>query len=318
MTAIDGDIIEEFIRHTLRFVDRIVIVNNVDVDSTGAIVASLHAEGLALDTWQDNSVVARPGMSWEEWMILDRTAILARRALAQFQADYVLLLDADEFLLAPSRAGLESSLSSLPRGAHASVPWVTYVPTNDDPPSEMRVLARLRYRRARESPQYYKVFLNRSFVGTSDASLGYGNHPVEGDSATVTLREITLAHFPVRSIRQIQNKGLVGRSILLAGGIDKNSLGYQWHRVYEKICAGKLSTADDLLDCAWHYLDNETGKPEVVFDPLPLVERRYMERPISTSELLISFEEHLKKARQRFDAEIASIGPKAEDSPTSS
>ena len=147
LVKIDGDIIEEFVRHTLRFVDRLIVADNVSLDATGEILQALQAEGLPLKVWRLEMIAERAGITTE----------LARRAFAETPCDYLLILDADEFVKTPSRAALEASLSSLPVGAHALVPWETYVPTRDDDPEERRVLARIRYRRRFESRPYSKV-----------------------------------------------------------------------------------------------------------------------------------------------------------------
>jgi hypothetical protein len=57
----------------------------------------------------------------------------ARRVLSTTDADFVFLLDADEFLKIPSRPRLEAALASLPPDVHAVQEWHTYVPDFSQP-----------------------------------------------------------------------------------------------------------------------------------------------------------------------------------------
>ena len=262
LVKIDGDVIEEFVRHTLQFVDRLIVADNVSLDGTGEILGALQEEGLPLDVWSIEMVAERAGITTE----------LARRAFAETRCDYLLLLDADEFVKAPSRALLESSLAALPTDAHALVPWETYVPTRDDDMSEPRILCRLRHRRRSESVPYSKLFVSRSFARQTRLSVAAGNHFIEnGDEAlrSIELQGIKLAHFPVRSLGQIQCKALLGWTQYLASGFDREGeIADHWRWLYDRLRKKTNWSFEDFLGVAWHYLDQEQLDPEVVLDPI--------------------------------------------------
>jgi hypothetical protein len=239
-------------------------------DGARAVVEALIAEGMPITLWQLSESVSLEGDP-------RLTGPFSRRVLEETQCDYLLPIDADEFVVANDREHLERALAALPPGAHALANWSTYVPVQGDDPAEPRVLARIQHRRKSEKHPYAKVFVNRSLLGEPGASIAVGQHSVEGaQSPTVTLAEISLAHFPVRSLLQIQSKALLGTSALLMGGGEQLQLGYQWQLAYRRLFE---NTETDLRGLAANYLgENEADwdAPEfLVHDPLPPVRRAY-------------------------------------------
>lgn len=275
LVKIDGDIIEEFVRHTLRFVDRVIVADNASLDTTRDILTQLQNEGLPLAVWPLEMIAERTEIATE----------LARRAFAETPSDYILMLDADEFLKAPSRLELEAALTALPAGASALASWTTYVPTPADDLAQPRVLERIRHRRRTEAVPYSKLILPRAFAERPELTVAAGNHFVEGGAMeSVELDSIRIAHFPVRSIGQIQSKALLGWSQYLASGFDREGeIAYQWRQLYDRLMRDPHWSSDDLLGIAWHYLDDDTADPELILDPIPPVACRY---PPSIPDLL--------------------------------
>ena len=177
LTKIECDIVEPFVRHTAQFVDHIIMVDNASLDSTRALLDALAAEQLPLTTWTDEAVTAQA----------HRRSELVRKALVEFEIDYLLLIDPDELLIAPSRRTLETALEALPAGAHALVPWRTYVPTRMDDPNEINPIARIRYRLRSEIAPFFKVFVNRAFLEAPEATVTPGNHGIDDPAGTSTL-----------------------------------------------------------------------------------------------------------------------------------
>jgi len=288
----DGDIIEEFVRYTARFVDALVVVDNASLDSTRDVLSALHAEGLPLTILEDGFIEGY------DWIMTD----LVRKVLAQTDADYLLVLDADEFVRSPSRAALEHALSELAPGSHACVPWVTYVPTPDDDALEQRQLVRIRHRLRDEAPAFYKVFVSRSFLACPDATLRVGNHGVDDPlerHRNVELPNVDLAHVPVRSIAQIQNKGFLGWSSFMAMGYEGGGLAYQWQRVYEHLGTKQDWTASDLFECAVNYLaapGTDHATVELTCDPLRPVERRYATSVPDLTQTAIAYTRQLARS----------------------
>ena len=115
----EADVIEAFVRHNLAVVDRLAAVDHGSFDGTTEILAALVQEGLPLTVVRDERI----GFFQPEV----RTP-LARELLRGSGADFVFMLDADEFLRTASRDTLAETLARVPDGMHALVPWVTYIP----------------------------------------------------------------------------------------------------------------------------------------------------------------------------------------------
>jgi glycosyltransferase involved in cell wall biosynthesis len=99
MARNEADVIEAFIRHNLTVLDGLAIVDHGSTDATPAILAALSAEGLPLQ------IEVNTGLEFKQSEIVTQ---LARRILATTDADFIFLLDADEFLKVPSRPRLEA------------------------------------------------------------------------------------------------------------------------------------------------------------------------------------------------------------------
>src|ERR1700675_2044906 len=94
MARNEADVIEAFVRHNLALLDGLTIVDHGSLDGTSEILGKLQDEGLPLRVKFDPILALRQ---------LETMTRLAREALANDGADFVLALDADEFLKVDSR-----------------------------------------------------------------------------------------------------------------------------------------------------------------------------------------------------------------------
>jgi len=264
----DGDVLEEFVRHTARFVDRVVVIDNMSLDASAAVLEALRAEGLPLDIRRHDALLA------SDWDFND----VIREVWERTGADFLLPIDADEFIVAESRSALEDELSALPAGWHGLLPWTTYVPTPRDDAAEPRVLARITHRLAKEQMPFTKLVLARAFLDQPGVRAIVGSHDVE-NAATKPLHGVRLAHFPVRSLPQLQAKALLGWSTFIAAGRgDEQGLAFQWRRLYEELERRLDWTDADLYRFGQSYLGEDGEMPELVREPLAPVPRRYVTR----------------------------------------
>jgi hypothetical protein len=120
MVKNEQDVIEPFVRHNIRLLDRLVVLDNGSVDGTRTILAKLSEEFSNLVVIEDE----RFGYTQSEIM----TSLLHKYQPA-FAADYVLPLDADEFVGAADRAALLRELQQIPQGGSGLVSWATFVLT---------------------------------------------------------------------------------------------------------------------------------------------------------------------------------------------
>src|SRR5436190_11977431 len=131
----DADIVEAFVRHTLRVLDHLFVIVHCPHDGTGEILAALQAEGLPITLVLDDEPAFLQG---------ERLSWLAREAYKAIRCDFAFLLDADEFIVPPERDAIEAALGSLPPDALAAgIRLRTFVPTSDDPADEPHPLRRI-------------------------------------------------------------------------------------------------------------------------------------------------------------------------------
>ncbi|MDE3209083.1 MAG: glycosyltransferase family 2 protein, partial [Pseudomonadota bacterium] len=255
----EGDVIESFVRHNLRFLDALLIVDNGSVDGTREILVQLQREGL--------SVVVQDDPLFGHFQSR-RMSQLCRQACLVFSPDYLFALDADEFIMAPTRAALEEELGHLPSGHHGVLAWSTYVyqPVQDGqyPAS---TLARMIFRRLQETPGYYKVVVSGA-IDPETVEIAEGNHSVSQTDKTslshTLLSGVRLAHFPVRSSRQLSCKILSGWLANLSKNPDiaKTSEAWHWHALYDRLKQNPCLTEDELAVISLNYAQS-TGYTRV-------------------------------------------------------
>ena len=95
-------------------------------------------------------------------------------AVGRYGADWILPLDADEFVilledeaLVPGRASQDKPLA---------LPWRTYVPDESDEVLEQNPALRIRSRLAREARQHIKVMVPNKLAALPGAALVHGCH----------------------------------------------------------------------------------------------------------------------------------------------
>ena len=274
MVRNEGDVIEAFVRHHAEVVDQLVIVDHRSADGTDEILAELAAEGLPLKVYAEQSLVQRQNV------VMTR---LMREAATAGGADWVLPLDADEFLVG-SGTKAQDALAALPAERPHAVDMLPYVPTSEDPPDELNVLRRIRHRRELEQDTWTrKVLVPGRWAGDSRYALMQGNHVlIEGMKVVpaAPTDQLALAHFPVRSADQVARKVLGGWPAHVARP-DRDPAGaFQWKRAFDLVVAGDPLGAGELEALAYDYPTREPDeRQELIFDPVPAdFELRYRAR----------------------------------------
>ena len=270
------DVIEAFVRHNLSILDALSIVDHGSFDGTSEILEKLRAEGLPLRITRDSN----PAYLQSETM-----TSLAHEAFGREGADFVFALDADEFLKVESRDVLERTLAEVPRGMHALMHWLTYVPDAFD--DDAFGPGHLWWRLKTERLGLGKVIISRALVD-HPAHVVMGNHAVlsgpEGDiqqHARPRPDAVALAHCPVRSRRQLESKIIVGYLAKLRSKLTDRRLARHWRQLYEELRAGAIFGERRLREVASNYgLPQENWRPvdeiELVEDPVRLAaEQRY-------------------------------------------
>ena len=178
--------------------DALVIVDHRSVDGTRDVLEQLADEGLPLRIEDERSPVQ------------DQQGVLSRLLAKESEtADWLLPLDADEFLVGALHATLGEAQVDRP----ALVRWSSYVPTAGDDATEPNPVRRIRHRRRSEPTLLWNVIVPSRLASAAGFRLAQGAHllNVNGDEVEgAPLPGLALAHFPVRSIAQLAAKVLAG------------------------------------------------------------------------------------------------------------
>ena len=306
LTRNDGDLIEAFVRHHLDVVDRMIIYVHRCSDNTQEILSNLLSEGLPLDLRQYD---ATDGETKGARQItgdvgLNRVAALFGKAmketLERYDPDFILPIDSDEFLT--GMGAPRETIMALPRDAPTGLAWRTYIPTPSDLVGEPNLLRRVQHRRSMDDARFTKTIVPRAVARRGDAILAPGNHRVM-DAETgaffpqVTSEALWLAHFPVRSERQLRVKILSGYLTLIASPVRGPLDGYHWRRLFPRCKDPLAMTAEEVSDIALRYgwVEDELPLPSLVKAPVTtsVKDLRYPVRSADPFTILAENADHL-------------------------
>ncbi len=223
MIGNECDIIELFLRHNQPFCDKFYITLHNSLDTTGAIIKNLQAEGFAIDVQISNQ------MGYEQNTI---TQAAIRAVANENRYDYIVPLDADEFL---PYDGQFQNIHKMTANDCGTMTWQTFVPMDADYFTQTNPLLGFRAR-SFEPIVFTKVILGAEYAKT--CTLGMGNHnAIHENNRPAIDANITLQHFPLRSAEQMVRKSLLGvyASLLKSNRTDNES--YHWYDMLRDIRA---------------------------------------------------------------------------------
>jgi glycosyltransferase involved in cell wall biosynthesis len=264
MVKNEGDVIESFVRHNLKYVGRFIILDNGSTDGTLEILQELVKEGLPLSIIEDKE---------SGYFQKEKTKMLSDKAFDLFNADIVIPLDADEFLRTPEEN--LTFLNKVDKNKVYLIKWVTYVPNKRDVGSSIVVPKLITNRRSEEKPQLHKLILTRE-IADKGYSLWQGNHDLtlnNGDKVIerVILENLTIAHFPLRSVNQANIKFVIGWLNYLCLPNINGRDGYTWFENYDKIVKNGTLDKQDIYDIALGYNAEDNFNVEVISDPISTI-----------------------------------------------
>jgi hypothetical protein len=251
MVKNEADVIEPFCRHIAAFADHHLVFDHRSTDGTNVILKKLMGEGLPLTCFHDHRIGKLQDV---------RTTELMHRAVRDFGADWVLPLDADEFLQDESPAAVRTRLTA---AAGSTVPiqmWLAdYGFHPDDDQRELNPVLRLRHRVRAELRSAAKVLIPRRLAGDPAVRVAHGNHAVLRNGSAIPAQlcdDLSIAHFPARSGEQVAVKVLTGEWQRLAhaapAGIDDH---------YRSHVLRLLGSPRQFLADPGHYLRGEHFAP---------------------------------------------------------
>ena len=208
MVKNEMDIIESFARHTLGFADLLFIVDHKRTDRTREILESLPAEGLPI-------VIGGVDVARHIQAEVQTQALWT--AADTYQADLIVPLDADEFLVPTGDVSVRDILEALPVAESRSLRMQMFLPASDKGLPAGVFPFVVPFLRDTVPGRVQKVLVNGAAVRQTHLRLGEGNHEIihptpEGMRAAhgPLCEGMELAHLYWRSPAQIRSKFAVG------------------------------------------------------------------------------------------------------------
>ncbi|AWN53625.1 glycosyltransferase family 2 protein [Methylobacterium sp. 17Sr1-1] len=257
----EADIVEAFTRHTALFAGHHIFIDNGSNDGTLDILRSLQAEGLPITVFQNKSV---------HYNEREFNTFLYKEAVDNHRADWVIFLDADEFL-DDRHLGMSfhQYFEALERSGSpvqcVKIPMVNYQYTRQDNKDEMIVPRRMVKRHAPSDT--CKVIVSAK-IRHDEIMIDNGSHHVfcRGSEVReqITETRIWLAHYSERSPFQLVVKFVRGWAKVLAAGEVALKAGASSH--YRGPFEILKDRPEALLKSEW-FMTHKNEHPDLVEDP---------------------------------------------------
>lgn len=260
MVKDEADIIKATVLQMLTQVDHVLIADNMSTDNTRPI----------LDWLAETRKVTVVDDFQKAYYQSEKMTALARQAHHQFDAEWVVPFDADEFWYSPfGRIG--TVLEGLAdQWLVMEAKLYDHVATGLDVESETNPVVRLAWRRKKEGGLRKVACRWRE-----DLSIAQGNHSAHyTGGATIAGAEFTIRHFPVRSVEQLVRKARNGGEAYRAATNIPSDQGVHW-REWGAILARDGDAAIKDLFHTYYWRDRPTEpieldgvtEPPLVHDP---------------------------------------------------
>ena len=231
----EADIWPHFLTHNARFFDRITIVDHQSTDGTlGYSEAAVASASPLLE-------LLRYGH--RGYFQSELSNALVRRAF-NAGADWVFVIDADEFLDFEDRDAFEASLP--PDTDVVALRWKNIIPTTFGSFDQFDIGQDLRW--SGRLSRYGKIGLSARFAARFPRfHIHMGNHFVAVDgtrSAPAPAAEIgALLHLPIRSMDRLRYKVASGMDAYKARSRKQSKDGFHWRELHQKFQSGLVDKA---------------------------------------------------------------------------
>ncbi|MDR2591002.1 MAG: glycosyltransferase family 2 protein [Oscillospiraceae bacterium] len=204
----ESDIIESFIRYNLTYSDVLLVYeNHKSSDNTREIVQKLIDEGLPI-FFDDNE-----DMHYEV-----AKKMMIKQAFQKYGADFVIPLDADEFLCHVDGINPRHVLENMREDIEYQVPWRTYIYENEPCVKKSFIPDNFRFYRNQKLDDIQghagTVIISKYLAMQKKARPYYGTHwlvyPDEHKDTTAInkTKDLFCAHYPIRSQKQVMIRAI--------------------------------------------------------------------------------------------------------------
>lgn len=246
MVKDEADIIELFIKINAKFIDHFFIVDHSSTDKTLDILVKLKNSGFPI------TVLTYTEIQYNQVFV---TNSLLKIATDSDEYEFIIPLDADEFIYNPNKEDLLETLrSEISTDSCGLMKWVNYAPISNDYFSFENPLFHLFRKRSSEPIQFYKVIIPNELAKIGSTTMGNHQFLINGNNSNYSLVTPFLQHCPVRSSEQIIAKSIIGSHRFSLKNDRKPGEGFHWDVITEKIRSINYQLDDkSLMKIAIHY-----------------------------------------------------------------
>ncbi len=263
------DIIRPFLAHVAALFDHALLLDHGSTDGTEILLAAACQGRAGWDCWR----VEIPGHHQALF-----SSFAMRHLFLTTDADFVVFLDADEFLDVADRASLEGALGRIEGERVAGrFAWVDCLPARLDG-AGLRMGDPI-WARSSLAP-FFKLAVPRRLYDATGGALcpSSGNHRVEpGDGQAVTYSVIgNMLHMPLRSVPQLRQKIVTGALGVLARRDNAKHENSHWFDALRRLAAAGIGESE-LIHLAKAYGRQPESWPDISLADLPglgFVQRR--------------------------------------------
>jgi hypothetical protein len=263
------DIIRPFLAHVAALFDHALLLDHGSTDGTEILLAAACQGRAGWDCW-------RVEIAGHHQALFSSFAM--RHLFRTTDADFVVFLDADEFLDVADRASLEGALGRIEGERVAGrFAWVDCLPARLDG-AGLRMGDPI-WARSSLAP-FFKLAVPRRLYDATGGALcpSSGNHRVEpGDGQAVTYSVIgNMLHMPLRSVPQLRQKIVTGALGVLARRDNAKHENSHWFDALRRLAAAGIGESE-LIHLAKAYGRQPESWPDISLADLPglgFVQRR--------------------------------------------
>lgn len=224
-------ILPEFAGHVLSLFDKWICIDHNSTDGTYEYLSGLASsnENISLLSYRS------PGYFQSELM----THVVHQHKWC-LGADWVFMLDADEFLPFESQNSFKQAMDSHSSHAIIRMYWKNLVPETFD----RNGIAGKRFYVPKGTAQHSKVAFQPRLIPVCDYRVAQGNHDLVVGSVPAALLAVgafDLYHIPLRTFHQLRQKlndGIASYNAM--GGDDNSILGLHWRKIADLLDANAL------------------------------------------------------------------------------
>jgi len=253
MVKNEADIIESFVRYTLTFADEMILYDDGSRDNTPHILYHLSEE------FKGRIIIEKRKDDFSEGRKQDIiTKSLLDEAYEKSKPDWLIPLDADEFLISRSGKPLRKIFEEMDRSCCHFVKWRQFIcmPGEGLATDEKAFIpSKFKKYHLDELKNLAKVVIPSALYDIEQAIIAIGNHDLfRIDGVSIPKKEsedMILAHYQVRGRNQIMRKALCGWTSTLLMPQRGENQGYHQKITYDLIKEKNVLSDEDV---AWHGL----------------------------------------------------------------